>query len=104
MKEEKINLLVPYVKTGGKLIPYQGGPNFEKGNTPCPDCGKPMTKKPIGQAYIEHRSDYLLVNISGTDGVMTVCKDLEVEICWLCDTCSIGHRVVKEDEQPNVEA
>ncbi len=96
--DKEIDMLTPYIKgEKGGLIKYQGGPNFEKKSKPCPTCGNCMSRKPIGHAFINYEGEYLLVNIRGTDGVMIVAKDLEVEYSWLCSNCCLGHRATKND-------
>ena len=99
MKEQKLNILTPYIRGTKGLISYQGGPNFKKGKKPCEHCGADSHRTPLNRHFLDYKEEMLVVDVT-SNGYMIVPKsangkDIEPEFYWLCSKCNLGTRPVE---------
>jgi len=68
----------------GKIVPYQGGPNFNYDPIKCDNCGGMMIKTPVGATYLKFTTGCLIVDIR--KGIMHV-NHGDVNHIYACRTC-----------------
>jgi len=71
-------------KKQGKIVPYQGGPNFNYDPIKCNNCGGVMIKTPLGSTFLKFTTGCLIVDIR--KGIMHV-NNGEVDHIYACQTC-----------------
>jgi len=69
----------------GKIVPYQGGPNFDYKPIKCDTCGGVMIRTPLNTNYLRFTTGCLIVDIKR--GIMHV-NNGEVSHIYACRTCT----------------